>query len=66
MVANIITTNLLKQDNRNVSHWHLRISYINKKGAETSTSFPYDEFQSLDVSKLAEIIQRWQETNIAL
>ena len=49
----------LKRDNRNVGHWHLRISYINQKGVETSTSFPYDEFYCGHVDELAEGIEKW-------
>ncbi len=52
-------SSFLKRDNRNVAHWHLRISYINKKGAETSTSFPYNEFQCRHVDQLTNVIQEW-------
>lgn len=52
-------SSFLKRDNRNVGHWHVRISYINEKGAETSTSFPYDEFQCRHVDQLTERMDQW-------
>ncbi len=57
--AVISTSSFLKRDNRNIGHWHLRISYINEKGAETSTSFPYDEFQCRHVDQLTERMDQW-------